>query len=315
MTFGPNSRTDHMWKKPTWFHSFIGDLGPQAAAEPFPPSTTDPRNFGIDLSVWNNGVDYEAVGAFNNPPIEYVFCRLGISWGYQDPTFATHWDDFKQYTDIPRMAYHVPYPGEDIQEQINNIADYFDRLGGDMGEGPIWSDSELDHGLSRSQVTDFTGEFTEKVAAWFNKVCGMYTYPYFFIDHMLPYADWYPQREYWIAQYYYPELQREHEGPPMPIPGIDPAHIVFHQTSSWVDGNLFGAGGNSPTGRVDANRYMWYDRLPLNEYFGLEPPPPPPNGDLENRVLRLEQDVALLQDELSDVRGRIERAADDLAGE
>ena len=75
---------------------------------------------GVDISAYQYSSDGKCKPNFDiiNAKCEFVAVRAGISWGYQDKWFRYSWDNLT----VPRMAYHVIYPGEsapDSQSALN----------------------------------------------------------------------------------------------------------------------------------------------------------------------------------------------------
>lgn len=190
--------------------------------------------FGIDLSRYNTSpdgkqqVDFDAIAA-HEPEVVFIAMRAGISWGYQDPWFAAYFQEAGRIGRV-RLAYHVLYPGEPAQTQMDN---FFRILGEvDLGKTPLVLDLELDHGQSVSRITEATAEACRIInsrtgrtpvlysrAGWVNR---------FLRDGDLPPVHW------WLAQYRwprpYPLYTPEYPCPPALPEGVH--RWLIHQTAS-----------------------------------------------------------------------------------
>lgn len=262
---------------------------------PYPPDPNDPAEFGIDVSLYNGDIDFEAVAAFDNPKIKYVMVRQSISWGYEDPLFVQNWEGFKQYTDIPRMFYHVIYSSQDVFRQLDNIERIANKVQGDLGEGPAQEDWELSNGQPKNAVSNRMGQMLEEGPKRFNHRFGGYSAKWFMDGYAEP-QPWWATTDWWLAHYLHPSQQREHPGPPA-RPAIIPKKAVkFRQSSSYVDGRILGVPGNI---RVDANRFELWDEMPVEQHLGTESPDPPPDpaDEISIGLATIKADAAEIQAE------------------
>ena len=114
--------------------------------------------FGVDLSRYNTSpdgkvqVDFDRIAA-HQPKVAFIAMRAGISWGYQDPWFSRYFAEAGRIGRA-RLAYHVLYPGESAEAQMDN----FCRILGDadLARTPLVLDLELDHGYSAARITATT---------------------------------------------------------------------------------------------------------------------------------------------------------------
>ena len=75
--------------------------------------------FGIDISAYQYSPDGKQKPDFAklNSKCAFVAVRAGISWGYTDRWFAYSWANIIK----PKMAYHVVYPAESAQRQMEHF--------------------------------------------------------------------------------------------------------------------------------------------------------------------------------------------------
>ena len=207
--------------------------------------------FGIDLSKYNTSPDGKKkvnfdVIAEHDPYISFIAMRAGISWGYQDPWFSYYFKESQRIGRV-RLPYHVLYPGEPPNAQMDN----FFRILGDVDylTIPLVLDVELHHNQSKARIT----ECTEKSMRIINKRTGripiIYSRKNWIDEHInvreLPPVHW------WLAQYRYslpyPLFTPEYQSPP-PLPKFVKKYLT-HQTA--MRGKSIGA---------KAMHYMDYNR-------------------------------------------------------
>lgn len=190
--------------------------------------------FGIDISRYNTSADGKVKMDFDRvashiPEVTFIAARAGISWGYQDPWFAYYFAETQRINRV-RMAYHVLYPGQPAQSQMDN---FFRILGDiDFAAVPLVLDLELAHGQTVSCITQCTAEAVAIIlnrtgrtpiiysrAGWVNR---------FLRVSLLPPVHW------WLAQYRwplpYPLYTPEYPSPPTLPAGV--SNWTFHQTAS-----------------------------------------------------------------------------------
>ncbi|MBG0785568.1 MAG: hypothetical protein H0S79_10745 [Anaerolineaceae bacterium] len=190
--------------------------------------------FGIDLSRYNTSpdgkqqVDFDVIAA-HDPEVVFIAMRAGISWGYQDPWFATYFEEAKRIGRA-RLAYHVLYPGESPQAQMDNL---FRILGeADLARTPLVLDLELDHGQTASRITATTAAACEIIRARTGRKPVLYSRAGW-VNQFLRLADL-PPVHWWLAQYRwprpYPLTTPEYPCPPALPEGV--ASWLVHQTAS-----------------------------------------------------------------------------------
>jgi len=231
---------------------------------PFPPDKDDPRKFGVDVSRFQGDIDFNKMAMYSAPPVEYIMIRSGQgrvgSYDDLDNKFYYNWLNSKEH--FPRMAYHVLYPSVPAYQQVANVNRIFKEVEYDFGEGPLWIDFELTHDLDPVSLTSACKAFYDALVAEFDIRVGIYS-GYWFLQKCRP-AQWWADVDWWLAHYWTSE---EHDGPP-DRPAIVPAdRVIFHQTTSWIDGPLLGVSSQ----RLDANRYQGDN---LYEYLDYDIPEP-----------------------------------------
>lgn len=247
--------------------------------------------FGIDISRYdsNNGLMDFSVVAQHEPKVRFIAIRSSISWGYKDPFFLYHWREVGKMDNVGRLAYHVLYPGENVQKQADN---WFEAL-----ENPNWShdrlviDSELDHNQSKTRITDATNELGEICRSRTGMMPLLYSRRYWMLDHYDIYS---LNKEFllWLAQYRwpadFPAYTDEYEPPPQTY-GLTGFQWLVHQTGDHC----------KPIGVTGNKHYQDYNRwnnefMTVDDYFGFDDEVivvPPPELTLEERVERLEKEV------------------------
>ena len=232
--------------------------------------------FGVDISKYQYGSDGKQKPDFDrlNASCDFVAVRAGISWGYTDPWFTYSWAHITK----PRLAYHVPYFGEDAGRQMTHFLNIVhpgihDRL---------VLDAELDHGLGKAKITsklarmvdilrDETGRrpILYSRALWLNQ----------FVD-LGAIGD----VDLWLANYLKrrpaPLFTPEHAGPPLLPKGA--STWLIHQTGERGNGSAVGVVSHY----VDTNRWNG-TKSDMLAYFGLEeevPPEPPNDTQFQARV-------------------------------
>ena len=190
--------------------------------------------FGIDLSRYNTSpdgkqqVDFDVIAA-HEPEVVFIAMRAGISWGYQDPWFAAYFQEARRIGRV-RLAYHVLYPGEPAQAQMNN---FFRILGkADLDRTPLVLDLELDHGQSASRITATTAEACRIIHSRTGRTPVLYSRAGW-VNRFLRVGDL-PPVHWWLAQYRWPRPHPLYT-PEYPCPPALPEGInrwLIHQTAS-----------------------------------------------------------------------------------
>jgi len=256
---------------------------------PFPPSPTDPRILGADISQFNGLMDFGTFTSYSAPRFEFVIIRTGqsSSSNWDDTEFLRNWEQAKAFH-LPRSVYHVLFPALDVEPQAKHFLSLMEEAG-DLGEGPFWLDVELHQNQSKQRISEATYEWLQIVTTETGHRAGVYSGQWFTNQYMQP-QDWWSEIDWWLATYIWPNQKKEHPGPPgLPV-GVPLSTCKIHQTTSFGDGQLVGAESE----RIDLNRWMG-TRVEFNEYFGIDEPPPPPPPDLEARVAANEANIVELK--------------------
>ena len=244
--------------------------------------------FGIDISKYQYSSDGKQKPNFDtiNATCDFVAVRAGISWGYIDPWFRYSWE----HISVPRLAYHVIYPGESGKNQ----ADHFLNIVKPGEHDRLVLDMELDHGYDKVRITDTTLEAMEYI--WENVSVNLYPAIYsraLWINQYMQ-IERLPQKylRLWLAQYLSrrvaPLYTPEKTPPPLLPNGF--SNWTFHQTAERQDGSKVGVVSHY----VDTNRFNG-TKEQLLAYFGYAEPTPPANPDLGERVTALEARVTAIE--------------------
>lgn len=216
------------------------------------------KPFGIDVSRWQGRINWDLVAA-NQEPVRYVGIRATISWGYADSWFRQNWSEAKR-VGILRMAYHVVYPGESADRQINH---FLQLVGEDTGELPLVLDVELNHNRSPDQIETTILRCASLIKARTGRDPIIYSrgtwVDQFITAGGMPPA-WLNEYDWWLAHYL--RSGDEHPGPPRLPKGLIRERCIIHQTAS--KGAPIGVESKS----LDYNRWQ-FDLDHLEYYAGV----------------------------------------------
>ena len=229
------------------------------------PNRTEP--FGIDVSQHNRKMDIDRLKNYL-PRIAFAWARSGESWGYKDPTFDYFRDLFEKQFGIWFGAYHVMYPGEN---PVNQAKKFVSNVGKDC-KGYAW-DVELVHGRTPKQIQECMRICSLELLNMGLPVWG-YTSPGWagsngnsgwIMPKQLIYPAWINQIKWWFAQYTFSGV--EYAGVCDIMNGVKRENVYIHQTTSALNGQLFGQPVGSP--KTDGNRWL------------IGKPPMPPTAEDE----------------------------------
>jgi len=240
--------------------------------------------FGLDWAryISSNSLPDWGVMANYKPYVRFVGIRKAISWGYQDPFFNYHWEQAKtlhelrseETAPVGRVAYHVLYPGEDIQNQADN---WFRDLKADWTHDRLCIDAELDHGQSSNRITYAINTMGEICQGRTGLLPILYTRYYWLQTYAIPKA--LLEFDHWLAQYRlaydFPAFTPEREPPPNPTFG----NWLITQTGDKGDADMFGVYGKH---YIDRDRWNGGAEK-VSEYFNFTSitPQPPQYTDKE----------------------------------
>jgi len=205
-------------------------------------------------------VDFDLIAA-HTPRVVFIAMRAGISWGCQDPCFARYFAEAGRIGAY-RLPYHVVYPGEPAQAQVDNLL----RIVGEdnLEEVRLVLDLELDFDLPKVRITNMLLACLELLQKHSGRLPILYSRASWVDAHLcvgdLPAVDW------WLAQYCWPRPQPLYT-PEYPCPPALPKGVnswLIHQTAE-----------KAPSIGASANKYMDYNRWngtekDVRRYFGKE---------------------------------------------
>lgn len=243
---------------------------------------------GLDRPRWKDSSRYQGQQDFLLQAANGVWgnvFRQGISWGYQDPTFAQNWgesDGVLRY----RSSYHVIYPDQQVKPQFENWVKYHPQI----GFIPRVIDLELQRETAPAVIANQVWEMSERVADH-DGVRPLIYSRYTLINTWLsPY--WSPvmlNEHYYILAQYLWDRTREHPGPPTLPNGVARDRVVMQQTAD----KKAAPGGESESYTNDWDRWELGNAEQMQQWiantWGGAPLPPPLT--LEERVERLEEEV------------------------
>jgi GH25 family lysozyme M1 (1,4-beta-N-acetylmuramidase) len=245
------------------------------------------RTFGIDISKYNYSADGSKKPDFDKmkATCSFVAVRAGISWGYADAWFSYSWEHLKG---IPRMAYHVPYFGENPTSQMDN---FFKIVGNaDWNTDRLVLDAELVHTNTKYQITLCTNQMMAICKARTGRLPIIYSRATWLNPYM-GCTDLPEKTEYWLAGYrtprVYPLFTDELPSPPILPNGV--TNWLIHQTAEKQSGSAVGV----VSYYVDTNRWNG-DNDVMKAYFSMTTPPVIPLT-LEEKVADHERRISALE--------------------
>ena len=243
---------------------------------------TDNRAFGIDVSHYDGLLNWKAV-LEHVPEVTFIGYRATISWGYRDPFFLANWKDGGIHA-IPRLAYHVVYPGEDVLRQVDNLFAALDKVL--LPTDKIVLDVELDHGINKTNITNSvlkhadlckkrTGEYPilYSRASWLNQ----FTYPVE-LTHL----------KLWLAQYLSKPALAKYANEMTTSPTLPAGfnNYLIHQTGDKLP----------PFCSTTTKSYQDYDRWngtkeDVRAFFGIANVPEVPEVDPLDEIEKSAKDI------------------------
>lgn len=238
------------------------------------------KPFGVDVASGDGIINWDVMKA-NPLQVNFTGIRTGISWGYVDSKFPMNWAGAKRIG-LYRNAYHVLYPDQNAQTQMDNMFRQFP--GNDYGELPTTLDVELDRGCGKNQIADTMYKCLVIMQTRTGKVPMIYTRKAW-IEEFLGTTLWMNNYWWWLALYL-PNKTPEHPGPIVPPKGVDISKVLIHQTAEMIP--LVSLGTQSKA--VDFDRWQG-DLVSLIKFAGGVVPIPQPS--LDQRVSKLEGEARI----------------------
>lgn len=205
--------------------------------------------FGVDVSSNNDYMDIDRLKNYI-PKIDFTWARSGISWGWKDPKYDYFKDLFETQLGVWFGAYHIMYPGE---SPVNQAKKFVSIVGKDC-RGYAW-DVELTHGKTTAQIRECMRICSLELLNMGLPVWG-YTSPGWANGWIMPkatvYPEWLNQIKWWFAQYTLSGI--EYAGVCDVMNGVKRENVYIHQTTSSLNGRLFGQPVGSP--KTDGNRWL-----------------------------------------------------------
>lgn len=241
------------------------------------PNASDPRKFGTDQSRHQGFTDYGVMAQAAIPPL-YGAARTSISWGYTDPLAEHHLKGYASIGIDKRMGYHILYPWEDAQRQVDRAVKAVVDAGIDPALIVPIEDAELDHGASPLTITKKIEQMIVRYElSDYKQMPVIYTRPKWVQEHMLPFADWYEEVIWWMAAYTFTGQESSEaliiKNMELYCPGIPLENCLFVQTSEKGKGAVYGAKSE----KLDYDRFRGTDQQ-WSDFWNIEQPPPPPPG-------------------------------------
>lgn len=244
---------------------------------------------GTDISKYQTSRDgkIKPVMELLNSQTDFIAMRSGISYAYVDPMFAWYW----QRAFRPRIAYHVIYPGEDAQKQVNHFLNIVKPTANDR----LALDMELDHGVGKARITDMMLDCAERLKSSTGRYPIIYSRASWVNEFLEMVSHWADDFDWWLANYLKrlpaPQFTPEKAPPPTLPNGVK--RWLIHQTAERGDGSKFGVVSHY----IDIDRWNTAN-VSIDDYFGLgtsheiylpiistpEPDPDYPEGLLKVQV-------------------------------
>lgn len=162
---------------------------------------------GIDTAGCNGQINWDIAQAHG---VVFGAARATISWGYQDKWFPHNWASMKD-RQIHRFAYHVLYPSQPIQSQVDN---FLRVVANDWVDAFPVLDVELDQDYSSAGITD-------AIINWSNLVAKHAPKPLIYsrkqwIEQYTIAGNWRAMFDWWLAQYLNPAVE-DTRPPDLPV--------------------------------------------------------------------------------------------------
>jgi len=155
--------------------------------------------FGIDVSRYQNEIDWEKVAAFEAEPfsVEFAFIKATEGNKMVDPTFKKNWKEAGKHR-ILRGAYHYFKPNVDAEKQANHFCRKVELSTGDLP--PVLDIEEIPRNMTSRELVKNVLIWLQIVERYYDVKPLLYTNAKFYELHFRnTEIDRYPL---WIAHYY-----------------------------------------------------------------------------------------------------------------
>jgi len=215
----------------------------------------DPREAGYDTSVFQGIVNHDIMKLYG---YNFWYGRMGISWGYVDPTFAINWEK-AGIAGLYRSSYHVIYTNQPIKSQFDNWIKHHPKI----DKVPRIIDLEVDTGDTYTNKANAVKSMSDMVLNHDGVRPIIYSRKNI-IDPWL--ASWSAEllnaHYYILAQYLY-DRTVEHPGPPSLPNRMNVNRILWHQTAD----KKAGPPGAVQSASLDRDRWE-RDDVTVAQFFG-----------------------------------------------
>jgi len=155
--------------------------------------------FGIDVSRYQNEIDWEKVAAFEAEPfsVEFAFIKATEGNKMVDPAFKKNWKEARK-NHILRGAYHYFKPAVDAEKQANHFCRKVELIIGDLP--PVLDIEEIPRNMTSRELVKNVLIWLQIVERYYDVKPLIYTNAKFYELHFRnTEIDQYPL---WIAHYY-----------------------------------------------------------------------------------------------------------------
>lgn len=173
------------------------------------PVTIEDNAFGIDISKWNQEIDFS-----NLSDVEYVIIRLGYTTRVDGETLKL--DDYYKYNISQCLKYNIPFgvyfysladEVEDAIKEANFVLDNLNGIKPPLGIFYDIEDSTYQGSLTIEQLSDIVVKFTD-IIKHSNNIAGVYANTYWW-NNKLDYTR-FEDCYLWIANYNTGFIPEEH---------------------------------------------------------------------------------------------------------
>jgi lysozyme len=158
---------------------------------------------GIDVSKYQNSIDWESVKSMNinNVHIRFAFIKATEGLGNEDPYFDRNWRKAKG-AGLTRGAYHYFLATKSGKAQAENFINSVNLQPGDL---PPVLDIEQTYGVPPDKVRERAREWLDVIQTYYGVLPVIYTNVEFYKRFLRDDFDKYPL---WVAHYLQPEQPR-----------------------------------------------------------------------------------------------------------